>query len=103
MNKGTKKYLENCCLIEDTGYFDESEIDVIDEDPIFDKVPEEINEDENHHCLKLLNVLLTCAIDDGDKDAVKDIRKDIQKMKEKLVMARKLIANNISDKESLAI
>lgn len=89
MNNLTRQYLDDSGLIDDD-FFDSSEYEAIDnaDDPA-----------ENNHCLQLLYIILTDAIEKKDKSAVKQIRQDIQRMKES---SRKL-TNNIFTKEMLTI
>ncbi len=89
MNNLTRQYLDDSGLTDDD-FFDSSEYEAID------------NADdaaENNHCLQLLYIILTDAIEKKDKSAVKQIRQDIQRMKES---SRKL-TNTIFTKEMLAI
>lgn len=89
MNNLTRQYLDDSGLTDDD-FFDSSEYEAID------------NADdlvENNHCLQLLYIILTDAIEKKDKPAVKQIRQDIQRMKES---SRKL-TNNIFTKEMLTI
>ncbi len=89
MNNLTRQYLDDSGLTDDD-FFDSSEYEAID------------NADdlaENHHCIQLLYIILTDAIEKKDKSAVKQIRQDIQRMKES---SRKL-TNNIFAKEMLTI